>query len=730
MNAVCKHCGGAPVQAILEIRVNNSKQPLPLCASCFKKINKSIPPKPIGTMEELMDFLFRSAKDEGFPSYDEHSTPRSEKGDKSTKVREKKQVQEGILEQEGRNVTSDAAEGRIDPVIGRSKEIDQALEVLNRRNKNNPLFVGEAGVGKTAIAEGIAQRIAEGNVPEKLLNKEIISLSISNLVAGTSFRGQFEQKLKQLVAELKERDNVILFLDEIHQIVGAGSSEGATDAANILKPELARGDIKIMGATTIAEYRKYIEKDEALQRRFLPIMVEEPSAEDTIEMIKGVKDRYENYHNIILSDEVIEECVHLSKQYIHDRHLPDKAFDLIDMAGAKLNLQMSEDPQKEKKEALAQLVARKEECIQQQKFERAADYRDQELKLRKTIEMAESSGEYQEAKRVTKEEIQKLVERQTGIPVRKLQEQGKERNILQNLHQSLSSEIIGQDHAVKSVSNAIRRSRAGLRKNKQPIASFLFIGPTGVGKTELSKALAKHLFGSEEALIRIDMSEYMEPHSVSKLIGSPPGYVGYTEQGQLTEKIRRSPYCIILLDEFEKAHPDVRNIWLQVLADGQLTDSHGRKVSFDNTVIIATSNAGEDARHKHTLGFDSGDATQQLTAIETLKDSFPPELLNRWSSIIQFNRLTIEDVKTIAGLLMDELQETLAGQSITIKVTDHAKERLAEMGYSPEFGVRPLRRVIEEYVETGISDILIDDPETSHLLVETNQQNEIVVSKR
>ncbi len=623
------------------------------------------------------------------------------------------------LDEFGRNLNEMVRQGKIDPVIGRDAEIERVIQVLCRRTKNNPALLGDPGVGKTAIAEGLAQRIVEGKVPELLRDKEIIALDMGSLVAGSRYRGDFEERLKKIMDEVKADTNVILFIDEMHTLVGAGSAEGSLDAANILKPELARGDIQCIGATTLDEYRKYIEKDAALERRFQPITVNEPSQEDTIQILKGIRDKYEAHHNVEISDGAIEAAVKLSSRYINDRFLPDKAIDLIDEAASRVRLQTYTAPPDVKalEEEIERLDKEKEAAVMSQEYEKAAQYRDQERQKREelnrlTEEWKNKTGS--KTKTVTEEEIAEIVSRWTGVPVTKLQEADTQR--LLHLEELLHKRVIGQDEAVQAVSRAVRRAQSGLKNPKRPIGSFLFLGPTGVGKTELARALAEVLFDDEDAVVRIDMSEYMEKFSVSRLVGAPPGYVGFDEGGQLTEAVRRKPYSIVLLDEIEKAHPDVFNILLQVLDDGRLTDGQGRTVDFKNTVIIMTSNVGASTIHTTgTMGFGSEGANAEKASyekmkarvLEALKSTFRPEFLNRVDETIVFHDLGKSDILAIVDLMLQDVYKRLEEQDIRMTVSEEAKEKLVEEGYDPAFGARPLRRTIQRLVEDPLSEDLL-----------------------
>ncbi|MGV3487047.1 MAG: ATP-dependent protease ATP-binding subunit ClpC [Tuberibacillus sp.] len=620
------------------------------------------------------------------------------------------------LDSLARDLTAQAKEGGLDPVIGRSKEIERVIEVLSRRTKNNPVLIGEPGVGKTAIAEGLAQQIINNEVPEILRDKRVMTLDMGTVVAGTKYRGEFEDRLKKVMDEIRQAGNIILFIDELHTLIGAGGAEGAIDASNILKPSLARGELQCIGATTLDEYRKYIEKDAALERRFQPIKVEEPSADESVLILKGLRDHYEAHHRVKITDEAIEAAVNLSDRYISDRFLPDKAIDLIDEAASKVRLRSYTAPPnlKELEQKLEEIKKEKDAAVQSQEFEKAASLRDTEQKLKEELEQTQQEWKQkqgQENTEVTPEDIAIVVSNWTGVPVQKLAEEESER--LLRMEEILHNRVIGQDEAVKAVSQAIRRARAGLKDPKRPIGSFIFLGPTGVGKTELARAVAETLFGDEDAIIRIDMSEYMEKHTTSRLVGSPPGYVGHDEGGQLTEKVRRKPYSVILLDEIEKAHPDVFNILLQVLDDGRLTDSKGRTVDFRNTAIIMTSNVGADTikRNKHVgfaVGGDSGAYGEMKSKVlDELKRTFRPEFLNRVDEIIVFHELGMEQIEKIVGLLANDLEKRLKDQGITITLTDDAKKQIAKEGYDPEYGARPLKRALQKKVEDRLSEELL-----------------------
>ncbi len=625
------------------------------------------------------------------------------------------------LDQFGRDLTKQAQENKFDPVIGRDEEIARVIQILSRRTKNNPCLIGEPGVGKTAVAEGLAQKIADGDVPELLKNKRLVTMDLSSMVAGAKYRGEFEDRLKKAIEEVCAAGNVILFIDELHTIVGAGSAEGAIDASNILKPSLARGEIQLIGATTVNEYRKYIEKDAALERRFQPIMVGEPTVEQTVAILNGLRDKYEAHHGVKIEDSAIKAAAELSERYITDRFLPDKAIDLIDEAASKKKLSALTAPDNVKtleKEA-EKIKKEKEEAIISQDFEKAAELRDREKEVEEQLKQGKTEWKDNKTSQelaINEEDIAEIIAKWTGIPVSKVAEEESEK--LKHLEDELHKRVIGQDKAVGAVSRAIRRGRAGLKDPKRPTGSFLFLGPTGVGKTELSKALAEAMFGSEDAMIRVDMSEYMEKHSVSKFVGSPPGYIGYDEGGQLTEKIRKQPYSVILFDEIEKAHPDVFNIMLQILDDGILTDAQGRRVDFRNTVIIMTSNLGAKDILNTTskMGFGTADndsSADEHSKIEEkvmqkVKEAFKPEFLNRIDEIVVFDRLTEEDIQKIAGIMLSGLKERLAQNGITAKFTKKAVEEIAKEGFDPIYGARPLRRAIQSKIEDMLSEKIID----------------------
>ncbi len=622
----------------------------------------------------------------------------------------------------GINLTDAARAGKLDPVIGREKEIERVIQILSRRTKNNPALIGEPGVGKTAIAEGLAHRIVAGDIPETLSNKRVLTLDIGSLVAGTKYRGEFEERLKKIIEELRNTNDAILFIDELHTLVGAGAAEGAIDAANILKPPLARGELQCIGATTLDEFRKYIEKDAALERRFQPVIVEEPTLEQTIDILLGIRERYEEHHKVVITDEAVRAAADLSVRYITDRHLPDKAIDLIDEAASRVRLRHSSAPPelRASQKELDRISKEKDAAINNQEYERAAELREQESTARETVDQlreawqSEASGE---APRVEEEDIAQVVAMWTGIPVTRIAEEESAR--LLHMEDDLHRRVIGQQEAIETISKAVRRARAGLKDPKRPIGSFIFLGPTGVGKTELAKALAEFMFGSEDALIKIDMSEFMERHNVSRLVGAPPGYVGFDEGGQLTEAVRRKSYAVVLLDEIEKAHPEVFNILLQILEDGHLTDAKGRRVDFRNTIIIMTSNLG--ARQLQTnaaLGFramgDTEDARRESSyelmkekVTTELKQSFRPEFLNRIDATVVFRSLTVEEIREIVDLMLERVRDQLRAQGMALEVTAEAKDHIIKLGYDQAYGARPLRRVIQNMVEDVLAEHLL-----------------------
>ncbi len=643
-------------------------------------------------------------------------------GEEGTTAYTKQSSKTPTLDEFGRDLTKLARENKLDPVIGREREIERVIQVLSRRTKNNPALIGEPGVGKTAITEGLAQRIVRGDVPEVLRNKRVVQLDLAALVAGTKYRGEFEERMKKVMDEIrKAQSEVVLFVDELHTLVGAGAAEGAIDASNILKPALARGELQCIGATTLDEYRKYVERDAALERRFQPILVSEPTVEQTIEILKGLRERYEAHHGVTISDEALVAASTLAEKYIADRFLPDKAIDLMDEASSKIRLQASFLPQEVRQavEKVERVRREKEEAIKNQDFEKAAQFRDKERVLRQKLEELESSWKREKGRdisTVTAEDIADVVSSWTGIPVTRLVEEETER--LLKMEESIHERIVGQEEAVSAVAKAVRRARTGLKDPRRPVGSFIFLGPTGVGKTELARALAEFLFGDENALIRIDMSEYSERHTISRLVGSPPGYVGYEEGGQLTEQVRRRPYSVVLFDEIEKAHPEIFNVLLQILDDGRLTDAQGRAVDFKNAVIIMTSNVGAPLLEKEVaIGFkptrdeqaamDSAYVRMKEHITEELRRTFRPEFLNRIDEVIIFRPLTGAQIKAIVNILIARVQRELRGQNMELELTEAAKDLLAKEGFDPTFGARPLRRTIQRFIEDQLSDELL-----------------------
>lgn len=613
--------------------------------------------------------------------------------------------QKTLLEEFGINLTQLAREGKLDPVIGRDNEVSRVIEILNRRTKNNPVLIGEPGVGKTAVVEGLAQAIVSGKVPDKLQRKEIIRLDMVSMVQGTSMRGQFEARMRQLMEEVTDNEDIILFIDEIHEIMGAGNAEGGMDAGNILKPALARGEFQLIGATTLNEYRK-IEKDGAISRRFQQVQVEEPTQEETLTILQGIREKYQDYHHVTYTDDALVSAVDLSDRYIPERFLPDKAIDLIDEAGSRKNLTMTVADPKTIQNKIDSAEKLKQEAIDKEDFEKASYWRDQVNQLTSQKAQVEAHPEMSQPQQVTEKDILKIIEDKTDIPVGELKEN--EANQLKDLDKNLSDHVIGQANAVEKIAKAVRRNRIGLTKSGRPIGSFLFVGPTGVGKTETAKQLAKEMFGSKDALIRFDMSEYMEKHSVSKMIGAPAGYVGYEEAGQLTEQVRRHPYSLILLDEIEKAHPDVMNMFLQVLDDGRLTDAQGHTVSFKDTIIIMTSNAGSTDTGNAPVGFGSTSAQNRLVA--RLENYFRPEFLNRFDDIIEFQSLDRDSLLKIVDLLLADMNDNLADNNLHINVDADAKAKLVDLGYNPAMGARPLKRVLQEHIADQIADFYLENP--------------------
>ncbi len=640
-----------------------------------------------------------------------------------------------LLDQFGRNLTKQASEGKLDPVVGRQTEIERVMQILSRRTKNNPVLIGEPGVGKTAVVEGLASRISSGQVPDLLKNKQIYTLDLAALVAGSKYRGEFEERLKKVMKEITQRGDIILFIDELHNLVGAGAAEGAIDAASILKPALARGELQTIGATTLDEYRKYLERDAALERRFQQIRVDEPSTDDTVQILRGLRDRYEAHHRCKITDEALEAAATLASRYIQDRHLPDKAIDLIDEAASRMRIKTMTAPPRyrELEEEIEKVRKDKEDSIENQEFEKAASLRDKERKLtqkKRELEDQWRDSEQTEQPSIGEDEIADIVSMWTGIPVFKLTEAESQR--LVRMEEELHKRVIGQDAAIIAVSKSIRRARAGIKDPKRPTGSFIFLGPSGVGKTELARTLAEFLFGDEDAMIQIDMSEYMEKHAVSRLVGSPPGYIGYDEGGQLTEAVRRKPYSVVLFDEIEKAHPDVFNILLQILEDGKLTDSQGRKVDFRNVIVIMTSNIGSASISKNvSLGFtissEEGISYDDMKTrvMGDLKKVFRPELLNRIDEIIVFPKLTKEEILQIVDLLMNRLRVQMAEHEVTIELTDEAKDLLVDKGWDPTMGARPLRRAIQRYIEDPLADFVLGrqlEPGSTILVARKNDE--------
>ena len=630
----------------------------------------------------------------------------------------------GLLDEYGINITEIARRGNVDPVIGRDEEIIRVIEILNRRTKNNPVLIGEPGVGKTAVVEGLAQKIVDGDVPHKLQGKEVIRLDVVSLVQGTGIRGQFEERMQKLMEEIRERKDVILFIDEIHEIVGAGSAgDGNMDAGNILKPALSRGELQLVGATTLNEYR-IIEKDAALERRMQPVKVDEPTVEETIIILKGIQKKYEDYHHVHYTDAAIEAAATLSNRYIQDRFLPDKAIDLLDEAGSKMNLTLNFVDPKVIDQRLIEAENLKAQATRDEDFEKAAYFRDQIAKYK---EMQKTKVTDQDTPIISEKTIEHIIEQKTNIPVGDLKE--KEQSQLINLADDLKAHVIGQDDAVDKIAKAIRRNRVGLGTPNRPIGSFLFVGPTGVGKTELSKQLAIELFGSADSMIRFDMSEYMEKHSVAKLVGAPPGYVGYDEAGQLTEKVRRNPYSLILLDEVEKAHPDVMHMFLQVLDDGRLTDGQGRTVSFKDAIIIMTSNAGT-GKAEASVGFGATREGRTNSVLGELGNFFSPEFMNRFDGIIEFKALSKENLLQIVDLMLDDVNKRLSSNNIHLDVTNKVKEKLVDLGYDPKMGARPLRRTIQDYIEDAITDYYLENPSEKDLKAVMTSKGKIVIKSK
>ncbi|HEL1662227.1 TPA: ATP-dependent Clp protease ATP-binding subunit [Streptococcus suis] len=717
---LCKNCNINDATIHLYTNLNGKQQQVDLCHNCYQ-IMKTDPNNAIlrglgdltnpNNMDPFSEFFNHLG---GYPGNtpagkNREQTPPTQAGGHNgrggqTPPPQQPQQPNGLLEEFGINVTEIARRGDIDPVIGRDQEITRVIEILNRRTKNNPVLIGEPGVGKTAVVEGLAQKIVDGDVPQKLRDKEVIRLDVVSLVQGTGIRGQFEERMQKLMEEIRNRREIILFIDEIHEIVGAGSAgDGNMDAGNILKPALARGEMQLVGATTLNEYR-IIEKDAALERRMQPVKVEEPSVEETITILKGIQNKYQDYHHVKYSDAAIEAAAVLSNRYIQDRFLPDKAIDLLDEAGSKMNLTLNFIDPKEIDQRLIDAENRKAQATRDEDYEKAAYFRDQIAKYK---EMQKATISEEDIPLITEKEIEAIVEQKTNIPVGDLKE--KEQSQLVNLASDLKAHVIGQDEAVDKIAKAIRRNRVGLGAPNRPIGSFLFVGPTGVGKTELSKQLAIELFGSADSMIRFDMSEYMEKHAVAKLVGAPPGYVGYEEAGQLTEKVRRNPYSLILLDEVEKAHPDVMHMFLQVLDDGRLTDGQGRTVSFKDTIIIMTSNAGT-GKVEASVGFGAAIEGRTQSVLGQLSNFFTPEFMNRFDGIIEFQPLSKENLLEIVSLMLDDVNERLSHNGISLHVTDKVKEKLVDLGYDPKMGARPLRRTIQDQIEDAITDFYLEHP--------------------
>ena len=736
---LCQNCKINESTIHLYTNVNGHKQQVDLCQNCYQ-IMKTDPEHSLfggianannhGT--DPIDDFFNSLSN--FQQPQEPPTPPTQSGgaygggggygsnpSKGGQPQPSPQKPKGLLEEFGINVTELARRGEIDPVIGRDEEIVRVIEILNRRTKNNPVLIGEPGVGKTAVVEGLAQKIVDGDVPHKLQGKEVIRLDVVSLVQGTGIRGQFEERMQKLIDEIRSRQDVILFIDEIHEIVGAGSAgDGNMDAGNILKPALARGELQMVGATTLNEYR-IIEKDAALERRMQPVKVDEPTVEETITILKGIQKKYEDYHHVKYTNAAIEAAALLSNRYIQDRFLPDKAIDLLDEAGSKMNLTLNFVDPKVIDQRLIEAENLKAQATRDEDFEKAAYFRDQIAKYK---ELQQTSVLDKDTPIISEKTIEHIVEQKTNIPVGDLKE--KEQSQLVNLASDLKAHVIGQDDAVDKIAKAIRRNRVGLGSPNRPIGSFLFVGPTGVGKTELSKQLAIELFGSADSMIRFDMSEYMEKHSVAKLVGAPPGYVGYDEAGQLTERVRRNPYSLILLDEVEKAHPDVMHMFLQVLDDGRLTDGQGRTVSFKDTIIIMTSNAGT-GKAEASVGFGAAREGRTNSVLGELGNFFSPEFMNRFDGIIEFQALSKDDLLQIVNLMLDDVNQRLATNDIHLDVTEKVKEKLVDLGYDPKMGARPLRRTIQDHIEDAITDFYLENPSEKELKAIMTSNGKILI---
>lgn len=735
----CERCHKNPARVRVDQMVDDRRESHFLCQSCVDELMNSM------GQQGGLDGQGTSGAPFGFSASIKPPSSTGNLGNINTATSERpaKPSKTPTLDQYGRDLTAEAAEGKLDPAAGREREMRRMITVLGRRQKNNPVLIGEPGVGKTAIVEGLARRIQDGSVPSTLRGRRIVSLNIGGMVAGAMFRGQFEQRIKSILEELRQSPEVIVFIDELHTVVGAGAAEGAVGAGDMIKPALARGELRCIGATTLSEYRKHVEKDAALERRFQPIQVGEPSVEEAIVMLRTVRPNYESFHGVSISDESIEAAVKLSDRYINDRFLPDKAIDVMDEAGSALRLDASEkgivsptllaDLTKE----LAEIQAQKEAAANAEDYERAAKMRQQELLTLTRLERARSQESNMISLIVTPEHIAQMVQLWTGVPVSQMLES--ERQNLRTLENDLRKHVIGQDEAISAVARAIRRSRSGLKDPRRPIGSFLFLGPTGVGKTELAKSLAAEFFGGEDNLIRLDMSEYMEPHTVSRLFGSPPGYVGYEEGGQLTERVRRRPYSVILLDEVEKAHPEVFNSLLQIMDDGRLTDGQGRTVDFKNTVVIMTSNAGSaDLKRAVNFGFshkkdaearDEQHEVIRSKAMESLKQAFRPEFINRIDQIVVFHSLGREELYCIVDLMLEQVHSRLLEQGIELVVNDEARDFLIKVGFDEEYGARPLRRAIQTYVDDALADaLLVDEISIGHVAVLSVQDDKIVVS--
>lgn len=728
---LCQNCGKNEASIHLYANVNGQRKQLDYCQSCYQKLKAQSgnaaaamaqDPFGFGNLDDLFRQMSRQMQQGNTPYEQTPPTQTGGNGFVGGQPPRNNQAPAGLLGEYGINITQMARDGEVDPVVGRDSEIKRVIEILNRRTKNNPVLIGEPGVGKTAVVEGLAQKIVDGDVPQKLMEKEVIRLDVASLVQGTGIRGQFEERIQKLIEEIKQAENVILFIDEVHEIVGAGAAgDGNMDAGNILKPALARGELQMVGATTLNEYR-IIEKDAALERRLQPVRVDEPSVEETIRILKGLQPRYEDYHHVKYTDEAIAAAATLSNRYIQDRFLPDKAIDLLDETGSKKNLTIQIVDPKTIEKKLQEAEEQKQAASREEDFEKAAYYRDQINKLQK---MKERQISEEETPVITEKDMEQIVEERTNIPVGELKE--KEQTQLRNLADDLKAKVIGQDEAIDKVAKAIRRNRVGLGKQNRPIGSFLFVGPTGVGKTELAKQLAYEMFGSEESMIRFDMSEYMEKHSVSKLIGSPPGYVGYEEAGQLTEKVRRNPYSLILLDEVEKAHPDVLHMFLQILDDGRLTDAQGRTVSFKDTLIIMTSNAGT-GKVEANVGFGAAREGITRSVLNQLNNYFTPEFLNRFDGIIEFKALSKENLLSIVSLMLHEVNQTLSQQKLHIDVPQDVQEKLVDLGYSATMGARPLRRTIQDQIEDGIAEFYLEHPQVHQLKAQLEDADKIIVT--